>query len=351
MQRIGVVKHPALGVCSALPVAPHQHLATTCSTRGGDGGAVFEGDVVASEYDAPALAGQAAGIDAAAVVDHAALQLACGHGAHDHQATFGFNRLLVVQQGLPLARAHADVGELVLRIEHKFDLFTRAQGHGALGSDDQALIAHFWSQQGHIAFEPGAQFAFVDHAAGGAVALKRQVTGHEAFVADAVGGGNEAAHIDHAAAAKEHAIAVADDDLARCGDAAQDGAGLRAGHAVEGGAACVVEVHMGILAHVEAVPVEHSALAGLVDDHLGAALLDGGAAGGHAAAAGQGILGGGLGEGRCARSQRPKGQRQAAGQPADRPRARSTARTAAGGRCWRLCGGGALGFAVGAHNF
>ena len=128
-----------------------------------------------------------------------------------------------------------------------------------------------------------------------------------------MGGGNEAAHVDHAATAKEHAVAVADDDLARCSNTAQDGAGLGASDAVEGGAAGVVEVHVGVFAHIEALPVEHCALAGLVDDHVGAALLDGGAACGHAAAGGQSIVGH-LSKGWSDSSERTNGQGQGAGQ-------------------------------------
>ena len=319
VQGLGVVKHAALDVGAALPVATHQHLASAGGAGSLEGGAPPERDVVAREQDAPALLGQAAGIDAAAVVDHAAPQLARGHGAQDDQAAFGLDGLPVVDQGLPLARTHADVGELVLRVELQLDQFAGGQGHFAFGRHDQPLVAHFGGHEGDVALELGAQFSFVDHAGSAAIALKREVAGHEAFVAYAVGGGNEAAHVHHAAAAKEHAVAIADDDLARRVDAAQDGAGLGAGDAVEGGAAGVVEEHMGIFAHVKALPVEHSTLAGLVDDHVGAAAVDGGTAGGHAAAGGQGVRRHGLGPERGGCGQDRPSQRHPQHQRPDLP--------------------------------
>ena len=102
-------------------------------------------------------------------------------------------------------------------------------------------------------------------------------------------GGNQAAHIDHAAAAEVHAVAIADDDLAGRRDAAQNGAGFGARHAVEGGcaAAGLVELHLGARTDVEALPIDDGALAGLVNDHVGATAADAGLAGCHAGTVGQ----------------------------------------------------------------
>ena len=253
--------------------------------------------------------------------------------------------MLVVHQRLPLAGFHANVGELVVGIDLQFNGFASGQRHRAFGSHDQALVAHLGGQQCDVAFELGAQLAFVDHAALSAVAVENEFARHEALVAYAVGGGNEAAHIHHAATAKEYAVAVANDHLARRGDAAQNGAGLGARHAVKGGAACVVEVHMGIFAHVEALPVDHSALASLVDDHVRTAAADGGAASGHAAASGQDGVGHRLGEcgsrsGECA-----KHQCQRAGQRFGNPNSLDWT-------CYRCCAQAlALSLAARRHNF
>ena len=356
VQRHGVVKHPALGVLPALPITTDQHLPAARCTGGADAAAPLERDVVTREDDATAHAGEAAGVDAAAVAHHAALQLARGHGAQNQQAAIGLNRLLVLHQRLPLTGLHADVGQLVIRVELQFHHFARSQGHGAFGRHNQALVTHFRGHQGNVAFELGTQFAIVDHAACGTFALKGKVTRHEALVAYAVGGGNQAAHIHHAAAAKEHAVAIADDHLAWRGDAAHDGAGLGASDAVEGGSAGIVEVHLGVLAHIEALPVEDGTLAGLVNDHVGATAADGSAACGQATACGQSVVRHGLGEcgGHCC--EHAKGQHQSNDQGFSGPRACVDG---------SACGVGfaavglsglavllhALGFAASAHNF
>ena len=258
---------------------------------GVDGGAAFQVDDIPRQEHAATDLGHALGADGAAVPYHTALQLVHGLGRQNHQAAFGLDHVAVLHQGFPIAGLHADVGQAVAGVELQFDLFAGGQGNGAFVRDDQALVANLGRDECDVAFELGAQFAFVDHAAGGAVAVEAQLARHEVLVADAVGGGNQAADIDHAAAAKEHAVAVADDDLAGGGDAAQDGAGLGAEHAVEGGraAAGLVEVHMGTRTDVEALPVDHRALRALVDHHVGAAGADAGLTRRHLAAGGQGL--------------------------------------------------------------
>ena len=66
--------------------------------------------------------------------------------------------------------------------------------------------------------------------------------------------------------------------LTWCGDAAQDLAGLRVSHSVEGGRLRVglLEVDRGVLADVEGAPVDHRTLAGLVDVEGVARLADAG---------------------------------------------------------------------------
>ena len=301
--------------------------AATGGPAGVDGGAAFQVDDIPRQEHAATDLGHALGADGAAVPHHTALQLVHGLGRQNHQTALGFDHVLVVDQGFPLACLHADVGQFVGGIELQLHHFTGGHGHGAFARHDQALVANLGRDECDVAFELGAQFTFVDHAAGGAVAVEAQLARHEVLVADAVGGCNQAADIDHAAAAKEHAVAVADDDLAGCRDAAEDGAGLGAEHAVEGGraAAGLVEVHMGTRTDVEALPVDHSALRALVDHHVGAAGADAGLTRGYLAASGQGLCGG------VVRRQHPKPDGQA-----HRQQMQSAAESAAG-----TAGGGA----------
>ena len=220
---------------AALPVAPDQHGTAAFGTRGADGRPRLQCDVVAGQEHTAPTVGHAAGADRAAVAHHTALHFAHRHGRQNHQTAFSFNNPAVVHQGLPLAGLHTDIGQSVVRVELQFDLLARSQGDRAFLGDDQTFVAHLGRQERDVAFQFGAQLAFVDHAASGALTLKTQVARHEAFVADAVCRGNQAADIDHAAAAKEHTVTVADDDLARGGDLPKDGAGLWAHHTVEGG--------------------------------------------------------------------------------------------------------------------
>ena len=80
-----------------------------------------------------------------------------------------------------------------------------------------------------------------------------------------MGRGHQAPHINATARREQHAVAVADDHLPSGTDAPRDGAGLRAGDTVEGGTTAVVELHLGICTHIEALPVDGCALAALVD--------------------------------------------------------------------------------------
>ncbi|BDU53083.1 hypothetical protein LINBF2_13180 [Limnohabitans sp. INBF002] len=93
-------------------------------------------------------------------------------------------------------------------------------------------------------------------------------------------------------------------NVARRGDAAQDLAGLGIRHAVERGRLGIglLKVDGGVFANVKRVPVDHRALAGLVDVEGVARLADGGLARIHLAASGQ--LGAGHGGGLGQRRQR-----------------------------------------------
>ena len=291
VQGVGVVKHATLGVGTPLPVTPDQHLAATRGTCGGGGAARGQGDVITREHNATAHLAQAVGADAAAVAHHAALDALQRAGRQDHPATFGLDHMAVVHQGLPVAGFHHHALELVVGVELQGNGFARSQRHAAFVGHDHAAVAHLGCEQGHVALQVGGEFAIIDNTARDAVALKTQVaTGHEGVVADAVCGGQQAAHVHPAACAKEHTVAVADEDLPGGADAAQDGAGLGSGDAVEGGARAVVELDMGVFAHIETLPVEHSALAALLNDHVRTRLTDAGRACGHTPPCGQCVV-------------------------------------------------------------
>jgi hypothetical protein len=80
-------------------------------------------------------------------------------------------------------------------------------------------------------------------------------------------GGDQAPHINAGCFAKVHAFWVDQNNLAWRRDAAQNVAGLAVHHAVQRGGLGVglLKVDIGVFANVEAGPVNHSPLAGLVD--------------------------------------------------------------------------------------
>src|SRR3989339_2248601 len=88
------------------------------------------------------------------------------------------------------------------------------------------------------------------------------VAGHEVVITQAQRGGQNAAHIDLAAACKEHAVGVAKKHLAVGVELAVDLTGLVTNDAVERHrtAAGLHKVDAGSTANVEALPVQRSAL-------------------------------------------------------------------------------------------
>ena len=164
--------------------------------------------MVAGEDDPAAALDEAAGFDAARVPDHAALQLVCCACGKNHQAAGGLHRVAVFHQRGHRRRGDAQVGEGVVGVELQLEDFARGQGHGAHLRDDDALVAHFGREQRDVAAQGCFQFAFVDDAASRAVAREAVATGHEVGIADAVGGGHQAAHIDTGTGRKVHAAGV-----------------------------------------------------------------------------------------------------------------------------------------------
>ena len=212
--------------------------------------------------------------------------------------------MAVVDQGLDLAGIDTDTGEPVVAVEFEVNGFTCGQGHGAHLGNDGTVVAHLRREQRDVATQCSFDFAFVDDAAGAAIALIAVFTGHEVGIADAVGGGHDAAHIDARVFAKVNARRVGQHHLAIGCDAAKDLAGVAAHHAVERHAvgARLLELHLSVFADVETLPVDGGAVSALLDHHVGAAAADLRLTGADLPTGGQRI-GCGLGRGH-----RPRGQ-------------------------------------------
>ena len=250
-----------------------------CSRRGvgGDGAGVLN-LFAGRQDDATALLLQATGLQAAAVFDHTADEAVHGLGAQDDQAAGRLHGMAVVHQGLNLRGLDADAGQAVIGVKFQLHRFTRGQGYGAHVGNDGALVAHFGRQERDVTAQSGFEFALVDHAAGATVALKAVFTSHEVGVAQGLGGGHQAAHIDPGVFAKVHARRVGQDHLAVGGDAPEYLARVRTHHAVErdAGGAGLLELHLRVFAHVEALPVDGGTITALLDDHVCAAGVDAG---------------------------------------------------------------------------
>ena len=203
-------------------------------------------------------------------------------------ATFGAHQVLVVHQGIDHGAVDLHGGE-ALPSKLQSDFVARSQRDRALFGHDHTLVAHLRSQQGDVAAQARLQLALVDHAGGFAGAFKAGFAGHEVVVANAMGGDQQATHVDLGGGTKQDAVGVGQKHLAVGVDAAQDLAGLGVEHAVEGDRTGrgLHKIDLGLGAHVEAVPVQHRAVAGLVDVEAIAALPDGGGARRHLATLGQ----------------------------------------------------------------
>ena len=291
---------------SALPVATQQHGAATCGASGVYAAGALEVDAVGFQGDCATLCALAAHIQGACVLqamagrhdDASALELkACGlngptvfhHAAHqpvhrlradDDQPARGLHGQLVVHQRGNLAGFYADAGQAVVAVELQVNRFARGQGHAAHLRDHRALVADLGGEQRDVAAQGGFELALVDHAAGGAIALKAIFTSHEVGVADAVRGGQQATHVHPRVFAKVHTSGVGQHHLAVGADAAKDLARVVAQHAVERDAvgAGLHKLHLRVFAHVEGLPVDGGAVGALLDDHVCAALADAGLA-------------------------------------------------------------------------
>ena len=243
------------------------------------------------QHDAPAALRQAGGLDAAGVAHHPTLHPVQRLRAQDHQPARGQHQMAVVHQRAQGGSFHPQPGQRLVGVELQFKRLARRQRHRAQVGHDHALVAHLRRQQRDVAAQGRAQLAFVDHAAGGALALEAGAAGHEVVQADAVRGGHQAAHV-HAGAGREvHAVGVGQEHLPVGGDAAEDLAGVRPLHAVERDRLRrrLLELHLRITPDVELLPVDRAPRAALLDRQRGAVLLDGHLPRHHLPARGQGV--------------------------------------------------------------
>ena len=284
------------------------------------------------KQDAARAVDQTSGFNGAGVVDDAGLQAARGLGRQDDEAAGRFDGAFVFHQGVDGGGSDDHAAQGPVAIEFKLKGFTCGHGDGAQVGHDDAIVAHIRREHGHVAAQRSADFALVFNLACGAVAGEFDLPVHELLSGGGVRGGDKPAHVDTGCLTKVHTLRIDQHDRARRGDAAQNLARLRIHHAVERGGLGVglQKVDRSALTKVEAGPVHHRPLAGLVDVERAARLADAGLARSHLAAGGQ--LGGSH-QGRCrglglARSQPHAGQRHnAEHQPLPHPRPATPART------------------------
>ena len=197
-------------VAAALPVAAHQHRAAACgATRLYLAGA-RQLDAVAHQHNLAALAAQTGGAELPAVLDDSALQAGQRVCRQDDLPAFGQHGAAVFHQGRDGLGCGGEPSEARARVvEVERDGFARGQCHGARLRDDHALVAHLGCEQGDVAAKGCVQLTIIDHAAGGACAVKARFAGHEFVGIGLAGGGYQAAHVDLRRGREVHAVRVA----------------------------------------------------------------------------------------------------------------------------------------------
>ena len=237
------------------------------------------------QKDAAAARHQAFCFDHAAVIDHAGLQGVGAARAQDHRA--GRDLAAVVHQGVQRGTLDRQ-GHQAVAAEVQGHLVARAHQH--LAGSDTAFIAHHRGQQGHHA-ALGLDLALVDHAACPPLRGEAGLATHEVSILDVQAAGHQAADIDLRAFAEDHAIGVDQPNLAVSAQLALNLSGGAAGDAVERDRLRVglSERDLGLLADIELLPVQDSALALLLHRQLIAVLRERGLAAGQLRALGQGV--------------------------------------------------------------
>ncbi len=243
---------------------------------------------VAHQQDPAVLLAQGAGFDHPGIVDHGLEQGIAGVGGEQHLAAIGLDQLVVLHQGIDHGLIDPQVEQAVAG-EVQGHGIAGGQRHAALVGDDHAVVADLATEQGNGAACAGVERAVVDHRRIAAVALEAVVAGGEVGVADAQGGGDQAADVHLGAGAEQYAVGIDQEDPAIGVQLAHDQGAVDAEYAVERDRvrAGLVEGDLLPGTDVEALPVDRQFVAGLVDDQLVAAGRADLAAAGHDVAAGR----------------------------------------------------------------
>ena len=247
-----------------------------------------------AEHDPTVFGTDRVGLDHAGIVDHGIDHRPRGRGGQLDAAPVGAELAAIAHQRFErLAGLHVLHGACDLVVDRERDQpvaveieregIAGRQAHGAERRRDGAGIAHARRHQGREAARGGGDVSQIDD---GGVRQARNVevvlARHEVFIADVVGGGEEAGRVDARMGPEQNAVAIDDEDAAvgRQG-AVEERRPLPADHAVERGRGAVGLIEGGGLAaaDIEGLPIDDGVLAGLVDGDCGGALaLDGGAA-------------------------------------------------------------------------
>ena len=166
---------------------------------------------VAEQFHFAVLLSHGVGFDVAAVADKGFFHRIGAERGEDDMAAFAEDGAAVIDQALQGAAVEG-VGEAVAG-QGDAEGFGGGEQDFALRRVDFAAVFNDGGDKGdHATGRNGDAAEVFDAAAGGAV--EAVVARHEVFVADARGGGNQAADVDLRVFADEDAVRVLDEDVA-----------------------------------------------------------------------------------------------------------------------------------------
>ena len=202
---------------------------------------------------------QAIRLDAAAVVDHATLNGIGRLRRQDHQATGRHHRVAILHIGRDSGGRDQDMGQRVIGFKLKAVGFTRGQHNAATLGHHHAEVAHLRGQQRDVTAELGIQLTVVDDVANGTGAVEVVVAAHEIGIADAVGRGQQTAHIHTRPWREINAIRVLQEHRPIGFDLTKNLARVAVLHPVQSHTVRtgLVELHRGLRTHIEALPIQH----------------------------------------------------------------------------------------------
>ena len=183
----------------------------------------------------------------------------------NHQSLLRFNQVPVFHQRIELGFTDLNVDQLLSGDAQGND-FTSRHCHGPLTGNNHALIANLGGEHGHILAQ---QFALVDDGTFRTVTGELVLACQEILVADSQRAGHQTTHINPRTLTKQHAIGVYYKNLTIGIQVAENLGSATAGDPVQGRGIAIglAEIHRGIRADVETLPVDDALLSGLVDIH------------------------------------------------------------------------------------